>query len=78
MNEFPVAERYLFSGSQSLDTLSNFFKFYKSLNEDLSTKLSKYISEQTISDQCKSSSSATSYLFSFMQGKASSHLDLCK
>ena len=78
MNEFPIAEQYLSSGSHTLSSLSTFFKFYKSLHEDLSTKLSRYLSEHSISEKCKSLSCAMLNLFTFMQSKVSSNLDFCK
>jgi hypothetical protein len=50
MNDTPPSSPLLTSSCRTLDTLLNFFKFYKSLNDEVSSRLTVFISSFDITE----------------------------
>lgn len=78
MDTFQATGNYLSSAFETLETLTGFCKFYKSVNDETAEKISKFIGTIQISEQCQGASIAMTGILRFMQDRAISHQEMSK
>jgi hypothetical protein len=76
MNEFNKALLYFSQAHSTLEVLSNFIGFYRSLNEEIALKISDFVSKLQISEQNKIIKLAMDTLIQCAKDRISFHLDI--
>jgi hypothetical protein len=76
MTDILSAQSYLSQGWKTLETLSSFFKFYKSLNDLTAAKLSEFLANVQVADSCKSVKNSMETLISCIQARINAHIEV--
>ena len=73
MSEFSKAQQHLSDASKTLEFFLDFFKFYKSINDETATKILDYIENIEITERSKSVHHSIESLLALMKSKANFH-----